>query len=309
MGRKRQVSCAMQMFAVVALVGLASGGYAQTLVDPLWLVERMDEPDVVLLHVGTPAGYANGHLPNARLITLADVSAPESLPGANEGGRNSNDQLMFEIKEVASLTASLESLGITNRSEIVLYGEADQPLPSTTRVAFVLDYLGLGDNVHLLNGGTNAWLTAGYELSGSSPAIPSAGSLRVQANDDLLADARDVAEVAQRAEFKLIDARLPMYYNGEEESFGGFGHIPGAISLPFDSLVDNSGQFDEEQLTEAFQGAGINQGDNLIVYCHVGMRASQAVFAAKLLGFDVQLYDGSFQDWVAGNRGGTEIVD
>jgi len=292
--------------AIIAMLGFASSGHAETLVDPSWLAARLAEPHVVVLHVGTQSGYTNAHLPNARLITLADVSAPESLPGPNQTRGSTTDQLLFEIKDIGSLTARLESFGVTDTSEIVLYGEKDQPLPSTTRVAFVLDYLGLGDNVRLLNGGIDAWLAAGYELSTSTPATPSTVSLRVKPNDDLMADARDVAAVAQLSEYKLIDARVPAFYNGEEESFGRSGHIRGAINLPFDSLVDGSGRFETDQLTEAFRNAGINRGDKLIVYCHVGMRATQVVFAAKLLGFDARLYDGSFQDWVTNNRGDVE---
>ena len=50
----------------------------------------------------------------------------------------------------------------------------------------------------------------------------------------------------------------------------------------------------------------VERGDSLIVYCHVGMRATQVLFAARLLGFDARLYDGSFQDWVSNDRGEVE---
>ena len=85
--RARSLNRSTQLFTVVILVGLVSSGNAQSLVDPAWLAERMNEPDVVLLHVGTPSAYARSHLPDAHLITLADVSAPESLRGALIRGR------------------------------------------------------------------------------------------------------------------------------------------------------------------------------------------------------------------------------
>ena len=158
----------------------------------------------------------------------------------------------------------------------------------------------------MLNGGIDAWLAAGYELSSSTPAIPSTASLQVRVNRNLIADARDVEAIAGNSEYRLIDARVPAFYNGDDESCGRSGHIPGAVSLPFDSLVDDGGRFDQGQLIEAFGKAGIDAGDKLIVYCHVGMRATQVLFAAKLLGFDARLYDGSFQDWVSNNRGDVE---
>jgi thiosulfate/3-mercaptopyruvate sulfurtransferase len=35
----------------------------------------------------------------------------------------------------------------------------------------------------------------------------------------------------------------------------------------------------------------------VIAYCHVGQTASVVYVAAQLLGHDVRIYDGSFQDW------------
>jgi thiosulfate/3-mercaptopyruvate sulfurtransferase len=35
----------------------------------------------------------------------------------------------------------------------------------------------------------------------------------------------------------------------------------------------------------------------VVTYCHIGQQASLVWFAARLLGFDARLYDGSFQDW------------
>lgn len=130
--------------------------------------------------------------------------------------------------------------------------------------------------------------------------------MNVRRNDALLADSRDVAAAVNRSAYKIVDTRTAVFYDGEQGVFGKTGRIPGAINLPIEGLADDSGRFDEAQLRDAFQNAGIDPGDRLIIYCHVGMRATQAVFAAKLLGFDVRLYDGSFQDWVTNNRGDIE---
>jgi len=35
----------------------------------------------------------------------------------------------------------------------------------------------------------------------------------------------------------------------------------------------------------------------LITYCHIGQQATATLFAARSLGYDVALYDGSFEDW------------
>jgi thiosulfate/3-mercaptopyruvate sulfurtransferase len=101
----------------------------------------------------------------------------------------------------------------------------------------------------------------------------------------------------------LIDARAVSFYEGAQE--GGNqtirkkGHIPGARSLYYLSVLDSTGVFlKPEALRERFTAAGWKPGDSVIAYCHVGQQATMVVFAARTLGIDVKLYDGSFDDWV-----------
>jgi thiosulfate/3-mercaptopyruvate sulfurtransferase len=46
-----------------------------------------------------------------------------------------------------------------------------------------------------------------------------------------------------------------------------------------------------------FSATGATPGDTVVVYCHIGMRATAVLFAADQIGYPVKLYDGSFQDW------------
>ena len=38
-------------------------------------------------------------------------------------------------------------------------------------------------------------------------------------------------------------------------------------------------------------------GDTVLGYCHIGQQMTAVLFAARTLGHDVLLYDGSMQDW------------
>jgi thiosulfate/3-mercaptopyruvate sulfurtransferase len=291
-------------FFTILIMGFSSAGLGQALVDADWVAAHAGDSDVVLLHVGTASDFASGHLPNARLITVADVSRSSSLPG----GDPPSAELMFELSDLDSLRGKLESLGVTNSSIIVIYGGIDQALPSVTRVAFVIDYLGLGENIRLLNGGASAWVDAGYETSTTVEVTAAAsGQLRLAPNEQKFASADDVVSLARESGYTLIDARDSSFYDGNDESFGKGGHIPGAVNVPFNRLVDSAGQFDQSRIEQEFRAAGVNPGDKLIVYCHVGMRATQVIFASRLLGHEAALYDGSFQDWVQNNRGDVEL--
>jgi thiosulfate/3-mercaptopyruvate sulfurtransferase len=76
------------------------------------------------------------------------------------------------------------------------------------------------------------------------------------------------------------------------------GHLPGARNIPFSSVTTTDLNLKSpEQLEALFKEAGVAKGDRVIAYCHIGAQATAVVFAARSLGIDAVLYDGSFQDW------------
>ena len=76
------------------------------------------------------------------------------------------------------------------------------------------------------------------------------------------------------------------------------GHVPGAVNIVFESVFDDTNHLlPEARLREMFTQAGVKPNDTVVAYCHVGQQATALLFAAEALGYNVKLYDGSFQDW------------
>ena len=76
------------------------------------------------------------------------------------------------------------------------------------------------------------------------------------------------------------------------------GHVPGAVNIPFFTVTATDLTLKSaDELTAIFEAAGIKKSDRVIAYCHIGQQATAVVFAARTLGIDAVLYDGSFQDW------------
>jgi thiosulfate/3-mercaptopyruvate sulfurtransferase len=74
--------------------------------------------------------------------------------------------------------------------------------------------------------------------------------------------------------------------------------VPGAVNVPFNSVFDDNNQLrSKDELTAIFKNAGIKPGDHLVAYCHIGQQATAVVFAARSLGYDIKLFDGSFDEW------------
>lgn len=77
------------------------------------------------------------------------------------------------------------------------------------------------------------------------------------------------------------------------------GHIPGSNSIPFRSLLSESGHFlPKENLRELFVRAGVDLSRPICVSCGSGVTACHLALAAHECGHpEVSLYDGSWSEW------------
>lgn len=249
-----------------------------------WLAEHQADPDLVLLHIGPEDAYAAAHLPGALLLTREMLQAPRS------------PDVVLDMPSAAQLASDFATLGITDRSTVVVVFDSEWVTPST-RVLVTLQYAGLGDRAAILDGGQAAWVAAGHPVTEEVPKA-GGGNATPHLMPSLLTDVRGVQAAQQGNGTRIIDARSPVYYDGPAHGEHPAGHIPGAVNIPFTSLVgDDNRLLPRQELRALFAAAGIHEGDRLIVYCHIGQQATLAFTAARILGHPVQLYDGSFDDW------------
>lgn len=260
------------------------------LVSPAWLAEHIDEPNVVVIHIGKEKDFLQGHIPGAqRLDTVVDLAHPNSQT-------YSADSLFLELPDIAQLEKTLESVGISNDSTIVLYWPGDA-ITNATRALFTLDWAGLGQQSHLLNGGLEAWKRAKQEIV-SEPAPAKTGELTLTLNDDRVVDADWVKTHGKHPGVGLIDARPKAFYDGISSYQNIKGHIGGAGSAPWTAFIDKDLKLhDPDTLQNLLTNAGVQPGDIVVAYCHIGQFATMAMLAARTLGYEVRLYDGAFQDW------------
>lgn len=259
----------------------------EMLVSVQWLAAHLADPALVLLHVGDKAEFEKAHLPGAQHVAARDLAAPAS-PSARA----------LEVPEADQVRGTLEKLGISDSSRIVVYFGKDWVTPAT-RVYFTLDYLGLGDRTSLLDGGMPAWQDEGKPTT-AELRVPVRGRLTLRPNPDLVASTEWLLGRRGQAGVVVVDARLPRFYEGEES--GGMpraGHIPGAKSIPFSTLVTEPGNRlkARAELEEILNGAGVGQADTVVSYCHIGQQATLVYFVARYTGRAAKLYDGSWDEW------------
>src|ERR1044071_5984065 len=256
-----------------------------------WLADHLHDKGHVIFQIGdraTRAVYDSVHIPGAQFLApLSEFSTPR-VEGA----------LVLELPGVETLDSVLESKGISDDSRIVLYSARKYFTP-TSRAFFTLEYAGMGGRVSILDGGLEAWQAEGRPVSAEAPAV-TAGHFTPHPRANLVADAVFVKAHLEDPAVRIVDARDTSFYNGRDTHQGRNGHIKGAASVPFQTVMDSAGKFQSQALLRArFAEAGIKDGQTVVTYCHIGQQASLVWFAARLLGFNARLYDGSFQDWAA----------
>ncbi len=283
------------LVALCAVIGegVSANLYGQSLVDSDWLAERLEQPGVVVLHVGSPAGYHEGHVPGAALLVPSQMVMDYEDP-----------LLEFELPPADSLRALFGNLGVADDSRIVVVAQDRRSILMATRAVFTLAWLGFGDQVSLLDGGLVAWSGAGQPLS-SAPVDPEPTVLsRRPIRPELVVTGEWLRENLENPGLTLVDARSAESYRSQPgPGRTGMmlpGHIPGAVNLNYDSFV--RGQDDlrlrpAQEIVALFRSQGVEPGSQLVVYCHIGMQATMAWFAARLAGYQVALYDGSYHGW------------
>ena len=281
---KKRVRLSLVMVVAAATANIASAQErAAMLVNSSWLADHLHDSNLVLLHVGDKKEFDDAHIPGAQFIALSDISDP-------------NAALRLELPSLEKLQHAFESRGVSNDSRIVVYPGKDWYSPST-RVIWTLTYVGLGDRTSLLEGGMPAWRQAGHPVVAEVKA-PAAGHLTPQLHREIVADAAYVLAHLHQPEVALLDVRTPKSYSGEEENGSPrAGRIPGARSLPLEALFDDNEMKDRASIAELFKQAGAKPGVQVVSYCYVGQRATMVWFAARLLGYEAKMYDGSWEEW------------
>ena len=251
------------------------------------LATALDDPRTVVLHVArTPESFESARIPGARFLPLsAIVTERDGLPN--------------ELPDVSVLDSVFESVGVGDDTRVVLYGD---PL-SAARAFFTLDVLG-HRRVAMLDGGVEAWRAAGGPVASGtdSTGAPALGSFTPRLAGERIVDADWIAARLDDPSVAVIDARPPEEFSGATPGDGVTrpGHIPGASNIFWKQALASDSMprlRDTTALRELYAAAGAGPGDTVVTLCRTGVQASHAYFVARLLGFTVRMYDGSFIDW------------
>ncbi len=273
------------------------------LVTPDWLKERLDEPNTKVVdgswylpdqNRDAKAEFLAGHIPGAVYFDI-DVIADRST------------DLPHMLPDAASFSAAASALGLSESDTIVVYD--GMGIFSAARVWWMLKIFGASD-VHVLDGGLEAWKAAGFPLE-SGAAAPQPARFSTTFDAAAAVDFETVGAALRAGSDVVVDARSAPRFRGEApEPRPGVraGHMPGARNVHYGSLLDDAGRMRApDEIRALFQDAGVDLTRPVITTCGSGVTAATLLLALAELGKDdVRIYDGSWSDW--GSRPDAPIV-
>jgi thiosulfate/3-mercaptopyruvate sulfurtransferase len=261
-----------------------------------WLARNIDDNSIMILDVQPNVhDYIMGHLPNAIYLNEGLMrSASERLPS------------MFVPPE--AIQPVLCRTGLNPNKPVVIYSGAGRFSKCTaglgdgleqTMMAYSLIRFGHNE-VFILDGGIEKWKEEGRELTKVFPQWETT-DFNVKVHKEYFVEYNDFKRIKDRKDVILFDAR-PFEVYKEGGLWIKNGHIPGAFSLPWRSLMtkDNARLMKSDEELQAIVGEfNITPDKTLLIYCGTGREATnEFLFFKFYLGHEkVKIYEGSFTEW------------
>nr|WP_312984551.1 rhodanese-like domain-containing protein [Clostridioides sp.] len=235
--------------------------------------------------------YLKGHVPTSVHINTDTIEPPPEWMLAND-----KDLEKFAL-----------DYGFTKDDSVIVTGP--DPMASY-RVAVVLRYIGIND-VRVLNGGNDAWVSAGYELETKSnkktPGTDFGASIPV--NPDLIDTIPELKEHLKNPEYTLVDDRTKEEFEGKISGYSYHdkkGRIPGAVygysgtsatTLEDYRNIDNTMR-NADEIKALWDKSKIDTSKHLIFMCGSGWRAAEVMTFANVMGVEkYSLYSDGWIGW------------
>ncbi len=262
-----------------------------------WLKSHLAAPDVRVLdctwfmpnepRTGRQV-YDAHHIPGSRFFDIDDIADTDST-------------LPHMLPAPEKFSSRVRKLGLGDGHRVICYDQNN--FLASARVWWMFRSMGHAD-VAVLDGGFEAWRSAGGEIEDLPPHFHADRHFTVRPRRDLVQDLDHVRRALDSRSAQVVDARSSARFHGEaDEPRPGLrkGHMPGAINLPYAEVIGALGLMKPEaEIRSVFEKAGIDLSRPIINTCGSGATAAILALAQSLAGHDdAGVYDGSWAEWGA----------
>lgn len=257
------------------------------LVETEELASLIDKPDVVVVDARAEEKYQKFHIPNAVNIPKTIFRTPEDIEYKRING--------FAIPPEKAEKVFGEA-GIGAETKVIVYDSIT--FPDASIIWTLLKYYG-HDNVQVLKGGYEKWVSEGRPVTPNPPSPPFLkGGFKVIPRPEMVATTEWINN--KKGEITILDMRTFAEYLGTNPAGNKRGgSIPNAINIEWIEFAGNSTIKSTEEIAKVFEKYGIPKDKEFVTYCNFGIgRSTYGFMMLKMLGFEkVRVYGGSMEDW------------
>jgi thiosulfate/3-mercaptopyruvate sulfurtransferase len=263
------------------------------LVSTQWLEDHLSAPDIAVVdgsyYLSTMKRdgyqeYLAAHIPGAVFFDINKIA-------------DTANPLPHMLPSPAAFSSAMRQLGIGDGLSIVVYDGLG--LFSAPRVWWTFRIFGVRE-VYILDGGFPKWKAEGRPIElGETRRTPRHFTPRFNAG--AVADLNVVRKALADKGAQVVDARSAERFAGTApEPRPGLpsGHMPGALNVPYQDIVEDGRLVDVARIKAAFQKGGVDLDKPIITTCGSGVSAAILALALDALGKEPKaLYDGSWTEW------------
>ena len=213
------------------------------------------------------------------------------------------------LPDEAGLKALVEYLKISPDHHVVAYD--DEGGAWAGRLIWNLHCLGFY-NASLLNGGIHAWLGENLPTSADEEKFEKVASLfpvQIQNIEQPRIEYDELLSKVSQDNVQVWDCRTAEEYTGQRLAARRGGHIPSARHFEWSTALNRQNHLKLhplERTQQRLEQLGFKFDQPVVVYCQSHHRSGLAYIIGRLLGWDIQAYDGAWSEW--GNRLDSPII-
>jgi len=235
--------------------------------------------DVVILDARPKNIWNEGHIPGALSFSW------ENYTRVDDRG------VPYRILPPLSMAKQLEALGISEKSDILVYGDADTSWGGEGWVIWLFSYLGHKGRIYLLDGGTTAWNRNKLPwVKQDSIKHRKITSYNLRINNQINISTEDLAK--RLGGFQIVDTRS--FFERLK------GSIKGSVHIPWTDFYsgDDRKPVDAKSLKKQLIAHGIDPAKPVVYYCTGGIRSAYAWAVHQNSGFGpASNYEEGMEAW------------
>jgi thiosulfate/3-mercaptopyruvate sulfurtransferase len=265
------------------------------LVETDWLEQHLGAPGLVVLDAtwtmpSEPKRghdlYREAHIPGSHFFDIDELS-------------DASSPYPHMLPPPEKFASRMRKMGVGNGMKIVVYD--CKGIFSAPRAWWMFRVMGHED-VAVLNGGFKKWRSEGRPVEEGEAGPRSERHFSARKDFELVRDVSDVIHALDGGHTQIVDARGKARFEGHEvepRPTPRLGHMPGAMNLPYGSLLTAEGAMKPTaELRAIFEAAGIHPEKPVITTCGSGVTACILALGLAILGNEhAAVYDGSWAEW------------